>query len=156
MSFADFEDQLAKDNRKLKVLFITSFFISVVILALVLTQRTYFIYKGGEIFEERLLSVRVCEKGFMSIIQGEPHPHFVTSGVISLLSEVDFTMSVDRILKLQSLEKGACKIIIESEDELLAFKLTLLKKFYFPFDYKLNQIDELPVKEESHDVSYNR
>lgn len=156
MSFADFEDQMIKENRKLKVLFVASFFISLIIMGLLIAQKTYFIYRGGEIFEERLLSARICEEGLKSILKGEPNSHFVTSGVIKLLDKIDFQMPIDRILKLQSLELGACKVIFESAGELLAFKITLKESALYPFDYKLNQIDELSTKEMSDDLSYHR
>lgn len=156
MSFADFEDQMIKENRKLKVLFVASFFISLIIMGLLIAQKTYFIYRGGEIFEERLLSARVCEEGLKSILKGEPNSHFVTSGVIKLLDKVDFQMPIDRILKLQSLELGACKVVLESAGELLAFKITLKESALYPFEYKLNQIDELSTKEMSNDLSYHR
>jgi hypothetical protein len=156
MSFADFEHQMIKENRKLKILFIASFFISIAIFAMLLTQKSYFIYKGGEVFEERLLTTKICEEGFLSITQGEPNPHFVTKGIIKLLQSADFKVSVDKILKLQSLEHGACKVIVLSEEKLLAFKVALTQSNLYPFDYKLNQIDELPIKEEDRDLSYNR
>ncbi len=156
MSFADFEHQMIKENRKLKILFIASFFISIAIFALLMTQKTYFIYKGGEVFEERLLTTKICEEGFLSVARGEPNPHFVTNGIIKLLKKSDFQVTVDKILKLQSLEHGACKLIISSDDKLLAFKVGLANSYLYPFDYKLNQIDELPIKEEDRDLSYNR
>lgn len=157
MSFADFESQVVKENRKIKVLFISSFFISVVIFFMILTQKRYFIYQGGEVFEERLLTAKICKEGFLSIARGEPNSHFVTNGVLKILTDTDFRLSIEKILRLQSLEHGACKIILKTkEGELLAFKVTLESSFLYPFDYKLNQIDELPAKEESHDFSYNR
>jgi hypothetical protein len=156
MSFADFEHQMIKENRKLKFLFIMSFFISIAIFAMLLTQKSYFIYKGGEVFEERLLATKICEEGFLSITRGEPNPHFVTDGIIKLLQNSNFKFSVDKIVKLQSLEQGACKIIVLSEEKLLAFKVALAQSYLYPFDYKLNQIDELSIKEEDRDLSYNR
>jgi hypothetical protein len=156
MSFADFEHQMIKENRKLKILFIVSFFISIVIFAILVTQKSYFIYKGGEVFEERLLTTKICEEGFLSITKGEPNPHFVTKGIIQLLQSAEFKVPVDKILKLQSLEHGSCKIIVLSEEKILAFKVSLTHSYFYPFDYKLNQIDEIPIKEEDRDLSYNR
>jgi len=34
--------------------------------------------------------------------------------------------------------------------------VALTQSYLYPFDYKLNQIDELPIKEEDRDLSYNR
>lgn len=111
-------------------------------------QRAVFVYRGGDLFKERMLAERVCKESFLSITNGDPNPHLVSSGIRSLLKKESFDVSVDEVLKVDSIERGACRIILESGEGLLAFKITLLEGDRFPFHYKLNQIDELLVQKE--------
>ena len=50
--------------------------------------------------------------------------------------------------KIESLEKEACKIILQSNGKLLSFKIGLEASTFHPFHYKLTQLDELSVREE--------
>lgn len=112
------------------------------------SQRAVFVYRGGELFKERMLAERVCKESFLSITNGKPNPHLVSSGIRRILKTQNFDVKVNEILKVDSIEKGACRIILESAEGLLAFKVTLLEGRRFPFHYKLNQIDELLAQEE--------
>ena len=149
MGFADFEGQLMKQNRYLMYLSAGSLLVFGIVLALVLGQKSYFIYQGEDFFKERLLAEQVCKESFVSITEGEPNPHLVSEGIREILGEKSFDVKISKLLRIHSLERGACKIILDSEGELLSFKISMVSSESYPFFYKLNQIDELPVKEKS-------
>ncbi len=148
-NFEEFQAAFIKDNRKLKIiigLLIIVFGIGTTVL---ITQRQYFLYQGKEIFEERPLAVEICRLGLMTLIEGEPNPHVVTKGIIDLVAKEPLTLSVEKILQVKSLEPGACKIIVQSNKKLLAFKVILESNDDFPFFYKLNELIELSADEET-------
>jgi len=147
MNFKDFENSFTKENRKLKIALALTLILSIMSSAIILFQQKYFLYKGKEIFEERPLAVEICRAGFMSLAKGEPNPHVVTDEIIELVAKDPFDIQVDQILKLESLEKGMCKIIIKTGNELFSFKIGLRESVFYPFHYKLIQIDEVAVKE---------
>lgn len=147
MNFDDFEMSYRKENRKLKLALAITLVITSITTLSVLLQKKYYLYKGKDIFEERPLATEVCRLGFQSLAEGEPNPYVVTDEIINLVSKNPFSLVIDKILKLESLEKGACKIILRSNGKLLAFKVGLAESSFYPFNYKLIQLDELAVKE---------
>ena len=147
MNFDDFEMSYKKENRKLKLALAITLIITSLTTLSVLLQKRYYLYKGKEIFEERPLAVEICKLGFESLASGEPNPHVVTDEIIKLVNEEAFNLKIDKILKLESVEKGGCKMILKSSGKLLAFKIGLEESFFYPFNYKLIQLDELAVRE---------
>mgnify|MGYP006446957749 CR=1 FL=1 len=147
MSFQDFESKLMKQNKYIMFLSAGSILFFALILSLLVGSKNYFIYRGGDFFKERLLAKQVCKESFDSITEGEPNPLLVSDGILDILEEKPFDVKVSKYLKVNSLDTGACKVILDSEGELLSFKVTMLEDAGFPFYYKLNQIDELPIEE---------
>lgn len=147
MNFEEFENSFTKENRALKIALATTLIVSAITCIMILFQQRYFLYKGKEIFEERPLAVEICRLGFISLAKGEPNSHVVTDEIIDLVKKEPFSIEVDKILKLESLEKGVCKIIFKSNDELLSFKIGLEESSFYPFHYKLIQLDEVKVQE---------
>lgn len=147
-SFEEFQAAFIKENRKLKIIIGLMIIIFGIGTTALLLQRKYFLYQGKEIFEERPLAVEVCRLGFMTLINGEPHPHVVTKGIIDLVKKEPFTIEVEKVLQLKSLEPGACKIVFRSDKKLVAFKIILDSSDSFPFFYKLNELVELSADEE--------
>lgn len=147
MNFEEFENSFTKENRALKIALATALIVSAITCIMILFQQRYFLYKGKEIFEKRPLAVEICRLGFISLAKGEPNPHVVTDEIIDLVKKEPFSIEVDKILKLESLAKGVCKIIFKSNDELLSFKIGLEESSFYPFHYKLIQLDEVKAKE---------
>lgn len=147
-SFEDFQAAFIKENRKLKIIIGVMIIIFGIGTTALIMQNKYFLYKGKDIFEERPLAVEVCRLGFMTLVDGEPNHHVVTKGIIDLVKREPFTISVDKILQLKSIEAGACKIVFQSEKNLVAFKIILESSDDFPFYYKLNELVELAVDKE--------
>jgi len=146
--FDNFEVSFTKENRHLKIALAITLLISMVTSTMIFFQQRYFLYKGEDIFEERPLAVEICRLGFISLAKGEPNPHVVANEIIKLVEKEPFTMKVDEILKLESLEKKTCKMIFKSNGDLTSFKIGLKESVFYPFHYKLIQLDELTVKEE--------
>ncbi len=147
-NFEELQAAFIKDNRKLKIIIAILIIVFGVGTSVLLTQRQYFLYQGKEIFEERPLAVEVCRLGLMTLIEGEPNPHVVTKGIIELVSKEPLVLNVEKVLQVKSLESGACKIIVQSNKKLLAFKVILESSDDFPFFYKLNELIELSADEE--------
>ena len=147
MNFDKFEATFMTENRKLRVMMGISRLIFLALLSLMIFEKKYFIYQGHEIFEERILSEKVCLEGFQSIIGGSPDSSVVADGIISLLKSDPFELTINKVLKLESVEKNFCKIVIESEKKLMAFKMGLSEDDSNPFFYKVLSIDELALKE---------
>ena len=125
MNFNDFENSFTQENKKLKISLAITLIVSMLTCTMIFFQQKYFLYKGKDIFEERPLAVEVCRLGFMSLAKGEPNPHVVTDDIINLVAKEPFTIHIDKVLKLESLERGFCKIILKSNNELLSFKIGL-------------------------------
>lgn len=140
------EATFKQENRKLKAVIAIALLISTFSTIISFSHRYYFIHQGVSIFEERLLSEEICRLGVQSIAEGSPNPHVVTDAIIKLLEKNPFDLTIDKILKLESVERHKCKIIFKSGDSLLAFNIGLDKSFLYPFEYKLMQIDETQVK----------
>ncbi len=143
MKYEEFSALFIKQNKWLKVYILVITLTLIGMISYLVTQRTYFIYQGGEIFEERLLSEEVCKESFLSIVNGNPHPFFVSTEIMALLKGKLFDVDVEKILYLKSSEEDKCKIIIKGKEKIRAFLITLIKSESFPFFYKLNQIDEI-------------
>lgn len=148
MDYDNFETSFMKENKKLKLALAITLIISSISTMSIIFQKKYFIYQGKEIFEERLLAVEVCRLGLTSLAQGEPNSYVITDEIIQLVNKEPFNLHIDKILKLESLEKEACKIILKSKGRLLSFKIGLKASIFYPFYYKLIQLDELAIKEE--------
>ena len=148
VDYKDFEAIFVKENRRFKTALVLCLFICSITCLSVITSKTYFIYNNGKIFEERLLAEDVCKASFESLASGTPNSSLISKDIIELVEKEPFYIKLDNILRISSLEKGACKIIIKSEAKLLAFKIGLAENSSFPFHYKLIQLDELPIKEE--------
>lgn len=147
MNFDDFQNQFVKENRKLRILIGMSWLIFVAFFTLLVFEKKYFVYRGHPIFEERVLSESVCLVGFKSVLAGAPDPSTVSSGIIEILEKEPFTLAVEKIIALQSIEKGFCKLILENEGNLRSFKIGLSKDEANPFYYKVLSIDEIPAEE---------
>jgi hypothetical protein len=148
MSFSNFENTFMKRNQQLMWMVVGSLALFSIVILLMVFQKSYFTYQGGDLFKERRLSEHVCKDSFTSIAKGSPNPHLVSSGILDVLDKQGFQIDLKEILKVDSLEKGACRIILDSGSGLLAFKVSLLENQNFPFYYKLNQIDELELDKE--------
>jgi hypothetical protein len=147
-NFEEFQSAFINENKKLKIIIGAMIIVFGIGTTSLIMQNKYFLYKGKEIFEERLLAVEVCRLGFMTLVDGEPNYHVVTKGIIDLVKKEPFTITVDKILQLKSIEAGACKIVFQSDKRLVAFKIILESKDDFPFFYKLNELVELSADEE--------
>lgn len=148
MNFDSFEASFTKENKKLKTVLAITILIALTGITLQFLERRYFLYQGGPIFEERLLAEEVCRISFLGLASGNPNPHVVNEEVIKIAEKEHFSIPVDKIFQVKSLEVGACKIILKSEGALTAFKIKLLGSESNPFYYKLIQLDEIPAKEE--------
>jgi hypothetical protein len=148
MSYMDFESKMMKQNRYLIWTVVASILIFGIGFSGLAFQKSYFIQQGGDLFQERMLAENVCKESFVSVVSKAPNPHLVSKGIFNVLKEKSFEIEMKEILKVDSLEKGACRVILESGEGLLAFKVTLLESSSFPFYYKLNQIDELALDKE--------
>jgi hypothetical protein len=146
MKYEEFSSLFIKQNKWLKVYILVFTLTLIGVIYYLVTQRTYFIYQGGEIFEERLLSEEVCKRSFLSIVEANPHPFFVSTEIMAILKGKSFDVDVDKILYLKSSEENKCKIIVKGKEKIRAFLITLIKNESFPFFYKLNQIDEIKHK----------
>jgi hypothetical protein len=148
MSYDKFEADFTKENKKLKISLAVTMIISIFAIVLQFTDRRYFLYKGGAIFEERPLAEEICRQAFMGLASGNPNPHVVHDELIKIAEKDNFSIPVEKIFQVQSLEKEACKIVLKSEGTLTAFKIKLQGTDKNPFFYKLIQLDEIPAKEE--------
>lgn len=147
-SFEEFQAAFLKENKKLKIIIGVMIIVFGIGTTSLMMQKKYFLYKGKDIFEERPLAVEVCRLGFMTLVDGEPNHHVVTKGIIHLVKKEPFSITVDKILQLKSVEAGACKIVFQSDKKLVAFKIVLESSDDFPFFYKLNELVELSADEE--------
>jgi hypothetical protein len=147
-SYEEFKADFLKENRKLKIIIGVMIIVFGLGTSSLILQKKYFLYKGKDIFEERPLAVEVCRLGFMTLVDGEPNHHVVTKGIIDLVKKEPFTITVDKVLQLKSIEAGACKIVFQSDKKLVAFKIILESSDDFPFFYKLNELVELSADEE--------
>jgi hypothetical protein len=147
MNFEDFEARFVKNNRYLVVMLISSLFLSGMCTFLLYSKERYFVFTSGEIFKERALSEQVCLESFKSIIIDEPNSQIVSDAILEILKDSPFTLEVDDVLKLNSLEKNRCQIIVKSKSKLRSFKIEMIESDEYPFFYKLNAIDETILKE---------
>ncbi len=147
MSYDNFEASFTKENKKLKIVLAITILISLTAVILQFFERRYFLYQGGTIFEERPLAEEICRLAFVGLAGGTPNSHVVHDEVIKIAEKDNFSMTIDKIFQVKSLEVGACKIILKSEGVLTAFKVKLQGSDGNPFYYKLIQLDEIPAKE---------
>ena len=148
MSYDNFEASFTKENKKLKIVLTITILISLTAVILQFFDRRYFLYQGGTIFEERPLAEEICRLAFVGLAGGTPNPHVIYDEVIKIAEKDNFSMTIDKIFQVKSLEVGGCKIILKSEGVLTAFKIKLQGSDSNPFFYKLIQLDEIPAKEE--------
>lgn len=148
MNYDNFEASFTKENKKLKVVLAITILISLTAVMFQFFDRRYFLYRGGAIFEERPLAEEICRLAFVSLAGGTPNPHVIHDEVIKIAEKDNFSMTIDKIFQVKSLEEGACKIVLKSEGMLTAFKIKLQGSDKNPFYYKLIQLDEIPAKEE--------
>ena len=148
MNYEEFKADFMKENKKLKtVLFFAILIFSIGTASSLLSHR-YYLYKGKEIFEERPLTEEVCLRSFLSITAGTPNPYLMTKGMFDLVTKEPFLLDVQKIMAVQSLEVGACKLIVKADQKLMAFKILLDQSNDNPFFYKLAQMDELGIQKE--------
>ena len=148
MNYEDFENSFTKANRKLRIALALTMTVAVIAIVLQFLERRYYLYRGGAIFEERPLAEEICRTGFLSLAGGLPNPHLVHGEVIKIAAQDNFTIPVEKVFQVQSLEKDACKIVFKSEGNLTAFKIILQGSHTNPFYYKLIQVDEIAAKEQ--------
>jgi len=148
MSYENFEASFTKENKRLKFMLSTAIVISLIAIVLQFFNRRYFLYQGASIFEERPLAEEVCRLAFVGLAEGSPNSFVVHEEVIKIAKESDFSLPIEKILQVQSLEKEACKIVLKSEGSLTAFKIKLVGSYSNPFYYKLIQLDEIQASEE--------
>lgn len=149
VDFNEFSSKFVKENRVLKLGLAISLILNGTILTLVLLQKQYFVYQGGPIFKERPLAEDVCLSGFMSILNGNPNEHEVSQAIIKLVEDEPFTMTLDKLYQVKSLEAGICKIIFKADGRLQAYKIILNSSDKNPLFYKLAEIEELTITKES-------
>ncbi len=147
MKFSDFEAAFVRENRILKAFLCGALILSGISTTLVLMGKSYVIYTNGAIFEERLLAEDVCRQGFLSVVSGEPSKTIITPALLAILGRNSMPLPTPTLLKVESLERGACKIIMKSEDTLHAFKVGLIEGNALPFYYQIQQIDEIKIEE---------
>lgn len=147
MNFDEFKAVFIKENRKLRIMMGFSSMLFAGMLFLLVFQKNYFVYQGHSIFEERVLSEKICLAGFKSIVNGLPDSALVAEGIVEILENEPFEMPITKVLKLKSIEEGFCNLVIDSNSKLLAFRIGLHGDDSNPFYYKILSIDELPVKE---------
>lgn len=148
MNYDNFEASFTKENKKLKIVLAITILISLTAVIFQFFDRRYFLYEGKAIFEERPLAEEICRLAFVGLAGGTPNSHVVHDEVIKIAEKDNFSMPIDKIFQVKSLEIGACKIILKSEGALTAFKIKLQGDDKNPFYYKLIQLDEVPAKEE--------
>lgn len=148
MNFADFEAAFIRENRKLKSMMALGLLFSAISTTLVLMGKSYVVHQGGSIFEERLLAEDVCKDGLLSIAKGTPNKVLVSKDILPLLIKDPFIFNVEKVLRVESLERGACKIILRADGKLNSFKIGLIEGKELPFYYQIQQIDEIPLKED--------
>jgi hypothetical protein len=147
MNFEEFKSSFEKENRKLKLALAISLIIFSIGTITQLLARKYYVYKGGEIFKERPLIEEVCRQSFLTLAKGDPNPHVVSSEIIDLAIKESFSLIVEDILQVTSLETGVCKLVVKSNEKLLAFRLSMKMDQDNPFYYKLIQLDEVASSE---------
>lgn len=147
MSYDNFEAVFIKENKKLKIVLAVTILISLTAVILQFLDRRYFLYQGGAFFEERPLAEEVCRLAFAGLAEGRPNEYVVHDEVIKIAEQDNFSIGVDEVLQVKSLEEGACKVVLKSEGKLTAFKIKLLGSDSHPFYYKLIQLDEISNKE---------
>jgi hypothetical protein len=148
VSFDKFQADFMRENRKLKIIIGISLIIFSIGTISNLLDRKYFLYQGRSLFEERPLAEEVCRLGFLSVVDGNPNPFVVSKGIIDLVKKDPFSMTISKILKLASSELGSCHLILKADGRLMAFKIKLQGHESNPFFYKLQEIEELALKEE--------
>ena len=148
MNYDNFEASFTKENKKLKIVLAITILISLTAVIMQFLDKRYFLYQGGPIFEERPLAEEICRLAFVGLASGTPNSYVVHDEVIKIAEKDNFSMPVDKIFQVKSLDEGFCKIILKSEGILTAFKIKLLGSDSNPFYYKLIQLDEIPAKEE--------
>lgn len=146
MNFDEFRADYVKENRILKIILGASLVIFSVATMISFSSTRYYLYKGKEIFQERLLSEDVCQLGFSTLVEGNPNPFVVSKGMMDLVKRDPFLISVTKYLQVKSLETGACKIILKADGKLLAFKVLMEGSDEHPFYYKISEINELAVE----------
>lgn len=147
MNFEDFEARFVKNNRYLVVMLISSLLLSGVSTFLLYSKERYFVFASGEVFKERALNEQVCLESFKSIVSDEPNSLVVSDAILDILKDTPFTLDIDEVLKLKSLEQNKCQIIVKSNKKLRSFKIEMIESDDYPFFYKLNAIDETVLKE---------
>ena len=145
MEFENYKATYLQENKKLKIALAITLIISSITTLSIMLQKRYFLYKGSNIFEERPLAIEICRLGFMSLANGNPNSHVITGGIIELVKNNPFHIEVEKVLKLESLEERSCKIILKTKKKLLAFKINLNESSFYPFHYKINQLDQLAI-----------
>ena len=145
--FSKFESSFVKKNRILWVTLGVSILLSSLTLFLVLGKQRYFVVSNGEIFRERPLTEDVCLESFTSMTSGQPNKDLISKGIIEILDSDPFEIKIDQILKVKSLDKGKCRLVIKSAGKLRSFLIGLIESDEFPFYFKLNQLDEVENKE---------
>ena len=148
MNFDDFEASFTKENKKLKAILGITIIIALTAVTLQFMERRYYLYKGASVFEERPLAEEICRLAFVGLAEGEPNSHVVHKEVLKIAKENKFLVPIEKIFQVQTLEEGACKIVLKSEGVLTAFKIKLLGSHSNPFYYKLVQLDEILASEE--------
>ena len=107
-----------------------------------LSNNNFSFFQKFKNFDYILLTCILC-LGFISLATDEPNSHVITDGILDLVQKTPFSLKIDKILKLESLEEKSCKIILKSDGKLMAFKINLEESSFYPFNYKLNQLDQL-------------
>ncbi len=148
MNYDNFEASFTKENKKLKTVLTITILISLSAVVMQFFSKRYYLYKGDSIFEERPLAEEVCRLAFTGLASGNPNPHVVRAELIKLAEKESFSIPIEKLFQVKSLEVGACKIVLKSEGKLAAFKIKLDASDSHPFYYKLIQLDEIPLKEE--------
>ena len=145
--FSKFAASFVNQNKMLWATLGASLLISSLTLFFVLSSQRYFIVSNGKIFKERLLTEDICLESFSSMASGSPNTYLISDGIMQILEHEPFELKVDQVLKVSSIEAGKCRLIIKSSGVLRSFVVGLIEDKSFPFSFKLNQLDEVELKE---------
>jgi len=148
MNFSDYEAKLKVENRWMKI-FVTACLLALTsLLVMMWGEKRYYVYKGQEVFEERILSTEICRLAILSVLRGDPNADLVLAELKTILDKDPYTLQVEKVLALKSTELHQCKMVLRAEGKVHGLKLTLIENDDYPFFYKLAQIDEVSVDKE--------
>ncbi len=107
------------------------------------------IYPKKEIVEKDVIKLKnlsiieICELGFLSISNKEPNNLLITDDLIQLIQKSNLKNAVKEVILVKKIALNQCLIKVESVDSIKNFELTLQRHPFFPFEYKIIDIQEI-------------